>query len=490
VDLLTASFSQISNAVKSKKVSALEVTRFFLSRISDHNKKLNAYISLNDQAETQAKAIDTLIAKNQNAGLLAGVPWGIKDMFCTKGLQTTAGSKILEGFVPPYDATVIERLKNQGAIILGKLNQDEFAMGSSNETSFFGPVKNPWNLEYTPGGSSGGSAAAQAARLCAGAMGTDTGGSIRQPANFCGIVGVKPTYGRVSRYGIVAYASSLDQAGPMTSSVSDAALALEVICGKDQRDMTTTKRPVPNFSSHLDHQIKGKRIGLLKEYMNADALHAEVRKAVEKAVENLKKEGAEIVEVSAPLTEHAVPVYYLIAASECSSNLSRYDGVKYGYRADFKNLANLGLDEFYMKSRGEGFGKEVKRRIMLGTYCLSSGYYDAFYSKACQVRRLLQRQFFEVFKQCDVILSPVTTSPAFKIGERISDPLAMYLNDIFTVSTNLGGFPGMSVPFAQSSAGLPIGIQLLANHFDEQNMLNIGYALEKTSSTAGQVADV
>jgi aspartyl-tRNA(Asn)/glutamyl-tRNA(Gln) amidotransferase subunit A len=490
MDLLNSSFSQISDAVKSKKISALEVTRFFLERISRYDKKINSFITVDNSAEDQAKAVDGRIAKNQNPGILAGVPWGLKDMFCTKGLQTTAASKILEGFVPPYDATVVERLKNQGSIILGKLNQDEFAMGSSSETSYFGPVKNPWNLQYTPGGSSGGSAAAQAARLCAGTMGTDTGGSIRQPANFCGVVGVKPTYGRVSRYGIVAYASSLDQAGPMVSSVQDAALALEVICGKDQRDMTTSQKAVPNFFKELRPQVKGKRIGLLKEYMNAAALHPQVRKTVENAVENLKKEGALITEVSVPLTEHAVPIYYLIAASECSSNLSRYDGVKFGYRSEFKNLANLNLEEFYMKTRGEGFGKEVKRRIMLGTYCLSSGYYDAFYNKACQVRRLLQQQFTEAFQKCDVILSPVTTSPAFKIGERISDPLAMYMNDIFTVSTNLCGFPGMSVPYGVSDVGLPIGVQLVAQQFDEQNMLDIGFALEKSSSLTQRVAHV
>jgi aspartyl-tRNA(Asn)/glutamyl-tRNA(Gln) amidotransferase subunit A len=423
-------------------------------------------------------------------GLLAGVPFGIKDMFCTRGLKTTAASKILENFIPPYDATVVSRLRKAGITVLGKLNQDEFAMGSSNENSHYGPTKNPWNLQYVPGGSSGGSAAAQAARLAAGTVGTDTGGSIRQPASFCGIVGVKPTYGRVSRYGIVAFASSLDQAGPMVSCVEDAALTLEVICGRDEKDQTTSDHEVPKFSQNLKEDLKGLRIGLVKEYMSEKGLHADVEKTVDAAIETLKKRGAEIVEVSIPLTSQAVPMYYLIAASEASSNLARYDGVKYGYRTNIEALGSMELDDFYCRTRGEGFGKEVKRRIMLGTYCLSSGYYDAFYNKAGQVRRLLRDQYSEVFKKCDVLLSPVTTSPAFKIGDRISDPLAMYLNDIFTVSTNLAGLPGMSVPFGMSQDGLPIGVQLTADHFAEQKMLNVGYSLEQASSVKWKVANV
>lgn len=484
MDLLKAQFTEIKKAIETKKVSAVEVTQFFLDRMDKHNKKLNAYICTNPKALDEARTIDQKVAQGEKLGLLAGVPFGIKDMFCTKGLKTTAASKILENFVPPYDSTVVERLKAAGSVVLGKLNLDEFAMGSSNETSYFGPVKNPWNLERVPGGSSGGSAAAQAARLCAGSVGTDTGGSIRQPASFCGIVGVKPTYGRISRYGIVSYASSLDQAGPMVSSVSDAALTLEVVCGRDERDSTTTSKAVPAFSQNLKKDLKGMRIGLMKEFMT-DALDPDVAKTVEQALDAAKKLGAEIVEVSVSLTEHAVPMYYLVASSEASSNLARYDGVKYGYRSEFKDLSSLDLDQFYARTRGEGFGKEVQRRIMLGTYCLSSGYYDAYYNKACQVRRLLKNQYEEAFKKCDVILSAVSTTPAFKIGARISDPLAMYLNDIFTVSTNLAGLPGLSLPFGMSKEGLPIGIQMTAGHFEEQKMLDVAYALESVSSVKG-----
>lgn len=485
MDLTFASITEIADAIKSKKVSAKEVTQHFQKRIETLDGKLNAFSSKNENAVKEAEVVDSLIAKGEDVGLLAGVPFGIKEMFCTKGLKTTAGSKILENFTPPYDATVVSRLKKAGIVVMGKLNQDEFAMGSSNETSFHGAVKNPWNLERVPGGSSGGSAAAQAARLVAGTVGTDTGGSIRQPASFCGIVGVKPTYGRVSRYGIIAYASSLDQAGPMVSNVKDAALTMEVISGFDSSDSTTTQRAVPAWSKNLKIDVKGMKIGLMKEYM-AGELHPDVQKTVENSVETLKKMGAEIVEISVPMTEYAVPVYYLVAASEASSNLARYDGVKYGYRAEFKNLSAVDLEEFYGQTRGQGFGAEVKRRIMLGTYCLSSGYYDAYYIKAGQVRRLIMNQYLEAFQKCDVILSPVTTAPAFKIGERISDPLAMYLNDIFTTSTNLAGLPGMSVPFGLSQDGMPIGIQLTASHFEEQKMLDVGYALESASPVKGK----
>lgn len=485
MDLTFATLTEIADAVKTKKVSAKEVTQHFQKRIETLDGKLNSFSSKNENALNEAEAIDSLIAKGEEVGPLAGVPFGIKEMFCTKGLKTTAGSKILENFAPPYDATVVARLKKAGIVVMGKLNQDEFAMGSSNETSFHGIVKNPWNLERVPGGSSGGSAAAQAARLVAGTLGTDTGGSIRQPASFCGVVGVKPTYGRVSRYGIIAYASSLDQAGPMVSNVKDAALTMEIMSGFDKFDSTTTQKAVPAWSKNLKTDVKGMKIGLMKEYM-AGELHPDVQKTVENSVETLKKMGAEIVEVSVPMTEFAVPVYYLVAASEASSNLARYDGVKYGYRAEFKNLSAVDLEEFYGQTRGQGFGSEVKRRIMLGTYCLSSGYYDAYYIKAGQVRRLIMNQYLEAFKKCDVILSPVTTAPAFKIGERISDPLAMYLNDIFTTSTNLAGLPGMSVPFGLSQDGLPIGIQLTASHFEEQKMLDVGYALESASPVKGK----
>lgn len=490
MDLLTGSITEIATAIKGRQVSAREVAKFFLDRIERLDSQLNSYVSRNDAAEKEAGEIDARVAKGEDVGPLAGIPFGIKEMFCTRGIRTTACSKILGNFVPPYDATVVAKMKSAGAVVLGKLNQDEFAMGSSNETSSFGPVKNPWNTRRVPGGSSGGSAAAQAARLCAGALGTDTGGSIRQPASFCGIVGVKPTYGRVSRYGIVAYASSLDQAGPMTSSVEDAALLLEVISGHDVKDQTTANIPVPAFSRHLREDVRGLRVGILKEFAEGGGLDVDTQKALQTALSALKGAGAEIIEVSVPLTSLAVPVYYLVASSEASSNLSRYDGVKYGYRAQFESLAGVSLEDFYLKTRGEGFGSEVKRRIMLGTYCLSAGYYDAFYNKACQVRRLLRDEFLRAFAKCDVIISPVTTSPAFEIGGKISDPLAMYMNDVFTVATNLAGLPGMSVPFAVSAEGMPIGIQLQASHFQEQNMLNAGFALQKASPVAGMVPHV
>ena len=489
MDLKTAGLKEVSDAVKAKKISATEVTKYFLNRIDKYNPELNAYISINTGALEEAAKIDAKISKNETVGPLAGVTFGIKDLLCTKNLKTTAASKILNNFIPPYDSTVVARLKNAGAVVLGKLNLDEFAMGSSTETSYFGKCRNPWNTDYVPGGSSGGSAASQAARLSMGTIGTDTGGSIRQPSSFCGIVGVKPTYGRISRYGIIAYASSLDQAGPMVSSVEDAALTLEVICGHDPKDSTTSAKKVPEFSKNLSGNIKGMKIGLVKEYQKGE-LHSDISKTYSAAIAELKKSGAEFVEVSIPLTEFAVPMYYLIAASEASSNLARYDGVKYGYRSDFKDLSAMSLDDFYSQSRGEGFGKEVKRRIMLGTYCLSSGYYEAYYNKACQVRRLLREQYLEIFKSCDALLSPVTTSPAFKIGERSSDPLKMYMNDVFTTATNLAGLPGMSVPFGISEEGLPIGIQLTGSHFEEQKILNIAFALQTMSPIKERVPNV
>lgn len=485
MDISFASISDLTQALKSKKVSAVEVTKHFQQRIEKLNPQLNAYVTLDETAVKQAEAVDQKISRGETNGALLGVPVGIKDLICTRGVRTTAASKILENFVPPYDATLFARLKRAGAIHLGKLNLDEFAMGSSNETSVFGPSRNPWDLARTPGGSSGGSAAAQASRLAALTIGTDTGGSIRQPANFCGVVGVKPTYGRISRYGVVAYASSLDQAGPLASSVADAAISLEVLCGHDPMDSTTSKKDVPTFSKDLTANIKGMKIGVIKEF-STNGLSEATSKALQKALEVLKYQGAEVKEFSIPLTEVSIPVYYLIASSEASSNLSRYDGVKFGYRAPMGKLSSMSLDEFYSSTRGQGFGSEVKRRIMLGTYCLSSGYFDAFYSKACQVRRLLQGQFAEAFKSCDVLISPVTTAPAFKIGERISDPLSMYLNDIFTVSTNLVGLPGMSLPFSLSEDGLPVGIQLQASAFEEQKMLNVAFALEQAAGMQGK----
>lgn len=490
MDLLTSSISETQKAIVEKKISAKEVTQFFLSRTEKLNPQLNAFIKLNPDCLKEAEIVDQKISRGESMGLLAGIPFGIKDLLCTKGLETTAASKILTGFVPPYDATVVTRLKSAGATIVGKLNLDEFAMGSSNESSFFGACKNPWNPEYVPGGSSGGSASAQAARLVMGTIGTDTGGSIRQPANFCGVVGIKPTYGRISRYGIVAFASSLDQAGPIVSSVEDAAITLEVLCGNDPLDSTTSSRRVESFSKNLSQEVKGKKIGLVKEYHSSDLIHPDIRKTYEEAITTLKNLGAEFVEVSIPLTKYAVSMYYLISASEASSNLARYDGVKYGYRANFKDLSALPLDEFYAQTRAEGFGKEVKRRIILGTFCLSSGYFDAYYNKACQVRRLLRNQYDKAFSQCDALLSPVTTTPAFKIGARVYDPLKMYLNDIFTTSTNLAGLPGMSVPFGLTSDGLPIGIQLTGHHFQEQKILDLAYALEKNSPVKGKTPNV
>ncbi|MGE0632273.1 MAG: Asp-tRNA(Asn)/Glu-tRNA(Gln) amidotransferase subunit GatA [Pseudobdellovibrionaceae bacterium] len=481
MDLTFSSLKEIRDAIAEKKVSSLEVTRHYLNRIQKLDSQLNSFVFINKQAEKDASEIDAKIAKGEKLGALAGVPIGIKDMLCTKGLETTAASKILKDFIPPYDSTVVAKLKAAGSLVIGKTNQDEFAMGSSNETSVYGVCKNPWNTKYVPGGSSGGSAAAQAARLAAATIGTDTGGSIRQPASFCGVVGVKPTYGRVSRYGIVAFASSLDQAGPLTSTVEDSALILEAICGHDPKDSTTSSAPVPQFSASLKKGVKGLKVGLMKEY-DINGLAPDTRRTVEAAIDALKKQGAEFVEVSVPLVSHAVPIYYLVASSEASSNLARYDGVRYGRRADFSSLSAIELDEFYARNRGEGFGSEVKRRIMLGTYCLSSGYYDAYYTKAGQVRRLLRDQYSQAFQKCDVILSAVTTSPAFKIGERISDPLAMYLNDIFTTSTNLAGLPGASIPFGFSADGLPIGVQLTTAHYQEETLLQTAHALELSST--------
>lgn len=487
MNLETATLTETRSALLEKKISSVELTQFYLGKIEKLNPLLNAYITIDATALAQAQAADQELKKGKADKKLLGIPVGIKDMLCTKGLRTTAASKILENFIPPYDATVVKKMKEHGAIVLGKLNQDEFAMGSSNETSYFGVTKNPWNLKYVPGGSSGGSAAAMAARMALATIGTDTGGSIRQPASFCGIVGVKPTYGRVSRFGIVAFASSLDQAGPMTSTVADAALMLESICGHDPQDATSSQKAVPEFSKNLQSK-KGLRVGVLSEALNG-GLHPDVEKALQSGVEAFKKQGAEICEVTLPLLEHSVSVYYLIACSEASSNLARYDGVRYGFRASM-NEAGATLQDFYSMTRGQGFGAEVKRRIMMGTYCLSSGYIEAYFEKACRVRRLISEQYQEAFKKCDVILSPVAASPAFKIGERISDPLQMYLNDIFTTTTNLAGLPGMSVPFSMSQEGLPIGLQLTAKAFDEVTLLGAGLVLEQSSSSFKAVPNV
>ncbi len=478
MDLTHAKITEIANLVKTKKVSALEVTNHFLGRIDKLDKQLNSFISVNSKATEEAKKVDHLLAAGKDPGLLAGVPIAVKDLLCTDGLKTTAGSKILANFIPPYDATVVARMREQGAIVIGKTNLDEFAMGSSNETSAYGNVKNPWNVEYVPGGSSGGSAAALAAHLSPGAIGTDTGGSIRQPANFCGVYGIKPTYGRVSRYGIVAYSSSLDQAGPMAHSTEDCAVMLESFSGFCKHDSTTTSEPTPKWSKHLKDDLRGMRIGLPKEYF-ASEIDKDTQRVVEQAIRTAENRGAKMVEVSLPLVKYAVPIYYLIATSEASSNLARYDGVRFGHRANMQEHKAKGIDELYSLSRGEGFGKEVKRRIILGTYALSSGYYDAYYQKACQVRGLLRAQFLKAFENCEVLMSPVTLSPAFKIGSRVKSVMEMYMNDIFTTSTNLTGLPGMSVPGGFSASGLPIGVQITAKHFDEQSLFNVSYTLEK-----------
>jgi aspartyl-tRNA(Asn)/glutamyl-tRNA(Gln) amidotransferase subunit A len=476
------SLTELRALISEKKLSSKEITESFLKRAKELNPKINAYITFDDSALQQALEFDRLPDDKKRQLKLGGIPFGIKDMLCTKNLRTTAASKMLHNFIPPYDSTVVSKLKKQGAILLGKLNQDEFAMGSSSETSFFGATKNPWNLDYVPGGSSGGSAAAMAAKMAAATIGTDTGGSIRQPASFCGVVGLKPTYGRVSRYGIIAFASSLDQAGPMTQTVEDAALVLETICGHDPMDATSSQKKVPEFHKNLNSRAK-LRVGVLVEALKG-GLDPDVENALNDSIENFKKAGAEICEISLPLLEHSISVYYLIASSEASSNLSRYDGVRFGHRAQMDE-ASVSLEEFYSRTRGEGFGPEVKRRIMMGTFCLSSGYIEAYYEKACRVRRLIQQDYNNAFEKCDVILSPVVASPAFKIGERISDPLQMYLNDVFTTSTNLAGLPGMSVPYSVSKLGLPIGLQLTAKAFDEQTLLNAALMLEKFSPFKG-----
>lgn len=486
MDLLKSSLREISSAVKSKVISAQEVTSFFQQRIEKIDKKLNSFVTPNEQALEEAKNVDQKIQKGEDTGFLAGVPVGIKDLFCTKGLRTTAASKILGHFVPPYTATCVQRLKDQGAVVLGKTNMDEFAMGSSNETSNFGTCHNPWNLDYVAGGSSGGSAAAVAAALVPAALGSDTGGSIRQPAAFCGLTGVKPTYGRISRYGMIAFASSLDQAGPMAKSVDDCVFLLDAMCGHDQKDSTTSLRAWEKLSPQKNLKNYKFKVGLPKEYFEHN-IEESVKKAFWLTIENLKKQGVEFVDIQLPHTPYAVPVYYMVATSEASSNLSRYDGIRYGYRAEPPSKDWGSLDELYSVTRAEGFGAEVKRRIILGTFALSSGYYDAYYAKASKVRRLIQNDFFEAFKKCDLIMGPVTTSPAFKSGTRINDPIQMYLNDIFTTSINLAGLPAMTVPVGLNTQGLPVGVQIMAPHFAEAAMLSLAYGVEEVSDMKGKV---
>jgi aspartyl-tRNA(Asn)/glutamyl-tRNA(Gln) amidotransferase subunit A len=468
---------ELAARFRRQEATPTQAAREYLDRIAALDPTVKAYLTVTGEAALAGAAeADARFASGAPLGPLDGVPLGVKDVLCTQGVRTTCGSKVLERFVPPYDATVVARLRRAGAVILGKLNMDEFAMGSSTENSGFFITKNPWDLERIPGGSSGGSAAAVAADECIGSLGSDTGGSIRQPASCCGVVGLKPTYGRVSRYGLVAFASSLDQIGPITKDVKDAALLMNVIAGHDPKDSTSADMPSPDLTKALKKDVKDLKIGLPKEYF-IEGMDPEVEKAIRAAVKVLEGLGAKVVEVSLPHSDYAVATYYILATSEASSNLARYDGVKYGFRAQ----GAKDLLEMYMKSRSQGFGPEVKRRIMLGTYALSAGYYDAYYKKGQQARTLIKRDFDEAFKTVDVIATPTAPTAAFKIGEKSSDPLQMYLSDIFTISVNLAGIPGMSLPCGFTKENLPIGLQLLGRHFNEEAIIHAAYAYEQAT---------
>lgn len=475
-NLLDFDLSRAIKALKNKEISSVELTNAYLNAI-ENTSNLGAYLDIQkDYALQMAKKSDEKISQGM-AGPLEGVPIAVKDMFCTKDIKTTASSKILENFYPTYESTVTQNLWDDGAVMLGKLSCDEFAMGSSNETAAKGNVINPWSKTnpISPGGSSGGSAAAVASRSALAATGTDTGGSIRQPAAFCGITGLKPTYGRCSRWGIVAFSSSLDQAGPLTRTVSDAAIMLNSMAGYDNKDSTSANIEMPDLTSFLDKSIKGKKIGIPKEYTQ-DGISEDIVKFYDTSIQFLKDSGAEIIPVSLPHTKYALPVYYIIAPAEASSNLARYDGVRYGIRNEAENL-----DEMYELTRGNGFGEEVQRRIMIGTYVLSSGYYDAYYLKAQKVRRLIKEDFEKVFENVDFLLTPSTPSTAFELGQE-QDPIKMYLNDIFTVPASLAGLPGISIPVGLDKAGLPVGIQLIANSFDEPNLISVAHTLEKSAN--------
>ncbi|MBX7149498.1 Asp-tRNA(Asn)/Glu-tRNA(Gln) amidotransferase subunit GatA [bacterium] len=467
---------EVKDKLRSKEVKPSEVLDSLLKRIEALDGKVGSYLYVDAEgARAKAKKFDELFAQKSDLPPLAGIPMSPKDIYLTKGMPTTCASKILKGYIPPYNSTVINKCEEAGLYMVGKINLDEFAMGSSNENSAYQSVKNPWNLACVPGGSSGGSAAALAADLCIATLGTDTGGSIRQPAAFCGVVGLKPTYGRVSRYGVIAFASSLDQMGPMTKDVEDTALLMNVISGYDKNDSTSVNMSVPDYTKFLNLGIKGKKIGIPKEYF-ADGLDGEVRTSIDKAIQTLKDLGAEIQEVSLPTTQYATAVYYILAPAEASSNLARYDGIRYGFRADGNNLK-----EIYENSKTAGFGPEVKRRIMLGTYVLSAGYYDAYYIKAQKARTVITNDFNEAFKKVDVLLTPTTPTTAFKIGEKSSDPLQMYLSDICTIAVNLAGLPGMSLPCGFDSKGLPIGMQLIGKAFDEGTLIQVGHAYEQAT---------
>ena len=485
-ELLKKSATEQSKAIKNKEVSAVELTQASLNRINELDGKLGCFNSLTaDTALETAKKVDELIAKGEELPLLAGVPLALKDNMNLIGSRTTASSKILENFVSPFNATITQKLLDNYVPILGKANLDEFAMGSSNENSAFKKVHNPWNLDKVPGGSSGGSAASVAACEVTLSLGSDTGGSIRLPASFCGIVGMKPTYGRVSRYGLIAFASSLDQIGPFARNVEDAANLLEVISGYDPKDSTSLNMPVEHYADFLNNDIKGKKVGVIKELMS-EGLTPDVAKALQKAIDDYKAMGCEIVEISLPSLKYSIGIYYILATAECSSNLARFDGVRYGYRTpDAKNLL-----EMYTKSRAEGFGPEVKRRIMLGTYALSSGYYDAYYKKAQQMRALVTQEFAKAFEQVDVLISPTCPNTAFDLGAKSSDPLAMYLTDIATISANLAGIPGLSVPAGFDKDGMPIGLQILAPQMQDAKLLNFAYKFEQANDYHTKLANI
>jgi len=474
MELYDQTIHQLHELLRTKQLSAVELTKQVLTRIDQVEPQIGAFITeCRDLAISQAEAADRMLAKGEG-GPLCGIPLSIKDVLCTKGVRTTCGSKILEPFVPPYDATVITRLKEQGAVMVGKVSMDEFAMGSANENCAYGVPKNPWNTKHICGGSSGGSAASVASGECIASLGSDTGGSVRQPASHCGVVGMKPTYGRVSRFGLLAFASSLDQVGPLTKDVRDCALMLNSIGGYDPRDSTSVKETMPDFTAALTSDLRGMKIGIPSEYFGA-GLDPEVRAAVENGITQLRQAGAETVEVSLPHTEYGIAAYYIIAPAEASSNLARYDGVKYGYR----NQDATTLLEMYKTSRSQGFGPEVKRRIILGTYALSSGYYDAYYKKASQVRTKIVEDYQKAFASCDALVSPVTPAPAWRLGEKAGDPLAVYLSDAMTICTNLAGLPAISLPCGFSAAGLPIGFQIQGPHFQEGTLLKIAYSLEQ-----------
>ncbi len=474
MELCQLTIHELQKKIKAGETTASEIAVSVFRRIEEVEASVHAYITLMKEAAfEQAVAADDLIKKGEIKEL-TGIPIALKDILCTRGIRTTCGSRMLSNFIPPYDATVVERLRNAGAIFTGKANMDEFAMGSSNETSYFGITKNPWDLERIPGGSSGGSASAVAADECIASLGSDTGGSIRQPAALCGVVGMKPTYGRVSRFGLIAFASSLDQIGPFTKDVEDCAIMMNAVAGYDPRESTSVPEQVPDYRQFLSRGIEGWKVGVPEEYF-VKGIDPEVEAAVRKAIETLEGLGARCIPISLPHTEYCLAVYYIVAPAEASSNLARYDGVKYGYRA----RSGSDLLDMYKKTRSEGFGPEVKRRIMLGTYVLSSGYYDAYYKKASQVRGLIKRDFDEAFQMCDAIITPTSPTPAFKIGEKTDDPMQMYLSDIFTISANLAGIPGLSVPCGFTKSGLPIGVQFLAGHFAEGKLLQIASAYEK-----------